>query len=758
MLRILIFIQSIFLMSQVGFAGGFILVSPNQHQNPNQGTNSGLKIPYFPLESVSMQLHSQVGELTASTRVKQVFYNPSPQQLEGYFLFPVPKDVVVQEFSMDINGVKHKAELLDAQKAKKIYEAIVRQSKDPALLEFYGKRLFRVRVFPILARKKLSIELNYTESISTNNGTQEYTVAMNTDKYAAKGLNNVSFEIDLSTKQPLKSIYSPTHAVEIKRKDANTALIVYKASKSIPNRDFKLYFRSSQKNIGLSFLNFKKPKEAGYFLMNISPGLDQKQAIIAKDIVFVLDKSGSMAGKKMEQAKKALAFCIEHLNKDDRFEIIPFSTEASSLFGTVQKISSSNKQAALEFLERIEPIGGTNIEEALSLALESRTQESVRPLSIIFLTDGKPTVGLHDETALLSKIKKQNQSKVRIFTFGIGTNLNTHLLDKITESSRAYRTYVMPDEDIELKVSDFYTKVAAPVMTDVQIAFDKNVRIYDVYDKEIPDLFRGSSISLIGRYQGTGNATITVSGKVNGQTKQYSYSIKLEENNNKMNFVPDLWASRAVGYLLDQIRLNGSNKELVEEVTRLAKKHGIITPYTSYLILEDEAVAAQNGQNIQNQILRPRATNAPKMREEIDFEEEVANVNAEEKGLKTKKSGRMSVQISKEYQALNRATNLAEAQQGTNRMNYTDQSGISRNLADNIIKVQGRAFYNNNNIWIDANIALSDTRNSKTERIRFNSKAYFELLKQEAMLDYLNLGKNVRFVYNNQVYEIYDKG
>ena len=758
MLRILIFIQSIFLMSQVGFAGGFILVSPNQHQNPNQGTNSGLKIPYFPLESVSMQLHSQVGELTASTRVKQVFYNPSPQQLEGYFLFPVPKDVVVQEFSMDINGVKHKAELLDAQKAKKIYEAIVRQSKDPALLEFYGKRLFRVRVFPILARKKLSIELNYTESISTNNGTQEYTVAMNTDKYAAKGLNNVSFEIDLTTKQPLKSIYSPTHAVEIKRKDANTALIVYKASKSIPNRDFKLYFRSSQKNIGLSFLNFKKPKEAGYFLMNISPGLDQKQAIIAKDIVFVLDKSGSMAGKKMEQAKKALAFCIEHLNKDDRFEIIPFSTEASSLFGTVQKISPSNKQAALEFLERIEPIGGTNIEEALSLALESRTQESVRPLSIIFLTDGKPTVGLHDETALLSKIKKQNQSKVRIFTFGIGTNLNTHLLDKITESSRAYRTYVMPDEDIELKVSDFYTKVAAPVMTDVQIAFDKNVRIYDVYDKEIPDLFRGSSISLIGRYQGTGNATITVSGKVNGQTKQYSYSIKLEENNNKMNFVPDLWASRAVGYLLDQIRLNGSNKELVEEVTRLAKKHGIITPYTSYLILEDEAVAAQNGQNIQNQILRPRATNAPKMREEIDFEEEVANVNAEEKGLKTKKSGRMSVQISKEYQALNRATNLAEAQQGTNRMNYTDQSGISRNLADNIIKVQGRAFYNNNNIWIDANIALSDTRNSKTERIRFNSKAYFELLKQEAMLDYLNLGKNVRFVYNNQVYEIYDKG
>ena len=758
MLRILIFIQSIFLMSQVGFAGGFILVSPNQHQNPNQGTNSGLKIPYFPLESVSMQVHSQVGELTASTRVKQVFYNPSPQQLEGYFLFPVPKDVVVQEFSMDINGVKHKAELLDAQKAKKIYEAIVRQSKDPALLEFYGKRLFRVRVFPILARKQLSIELNYTESIRTNNGTQEYTVAMNTDKYAAKGLNNVSFEIDLSTKQPLKSIYSPTHAVEIKRKDANTALIVYKASKSIPNRDFKLYFRSSQKNIGLSFLNFKKPKEAGYFLMNISPGLDQKQAIIAKDIVFVLDKSGSMAGKKMEQAKKALAFCIEHLNKDDRFEIIPFSTEASSLFGTVQKISPSNKQAALEFLERIEPIGGTNIEEALSLALESRTQESVRPLSIIFLTDGKPTVGLHDETALLSKIKKQNQSKVRIFTFGIGTNLNTHLLDKITESSRAYRTYVMPDEDIELKVSDFYTKVAAPVMTDVQIAFDKNVRIYDVYDKEIPDLFRGSSISLIGRYQGTGNATITVSGKVNGQTKQYSYSIKLEENNNKMNFVPDLWASRAVGYLLDQIRLNGSNKELVEEVTRLAKKHGIITPYTSYLILEDEAVAAQNGQNIQNQILRPRATNAPKMREEIDFEEEVANVNAEEKGLKTKKSGRMSVQISKEYQALNKATNLAEAQQGTNRMNYTDQSGISRNLADNIIKVQGRAFYNNNNIWIDANIALADTRNSKTERIRFNSKAYFELLKQEAMLDYLNLGKNVRFVYNNQVYEIYDKG
>jgi Ca-activated chloride channel family protein len=757
MLRILLLLPFIFFFGKVSYASGFILVSPSQHQHPNLLHSTKHNGGFFPLESVSMQVNCSLRALSATTNIKQVFFNPSKQQLEGYFLFPVPKDVVINQFSMDINGVKHHAELLDAQKARKIYEDIVRQSKDPALLEFYGKRLFRVRVFPILAQKELNIELTYTQSVASNNGTHVYSFPLRTDKYAAKGSNSVSFRIEIKTKDKLKSVYCPTHAVEINRKGAQTAVVGYETTKAACNRDFKLYFNSNHQEVGVSVLNYKNPKEAGYFLMNISPGLDEKQAIIAKDIIFVLDKSGSMAGKKIQQAKKALQFCIENLNKEDRFEIIPFSTEASSLFGTLKKMNPTHKREAIQYLESIQPIGGTNVEEALERALKSRTEPSDRPLSIIFLTDGKPTIGLSEEAALVEKIKQLNQHKVRIFTFGIGTQLNTHLLDKITHDSRAYRSYVLPDEDIELKVSDFYTKVAAPVMTNVQIEFDKNIAVFEVYDKTIPDLFKGSSISLMGRYQGTGNTTVTLTGLVNGHQKKYTYTVSLEDSSSKASFIPKLWASRAVGYLLDQIRLHGSKEELIAEVTRLAKKHGIITPYTSYLILEDETVAAQNGQSIQHQILRPRAQNAPNMIEEIDFEEEVANVSGANKGQKIKKSGRISVEISKEYQRLNLANNLSDAKQGTLRMNYTDQTGQGRNLADDIVNIQGRAFYNNNNNWIDANIALEQPKSKPTERILFNSKAYHELTKQVDALAFLNLGKNIRFVLNNRIYEIYDK-
>lgn len=736
------------------FAGGFIVVMPDRHQNPNLPQHS-IRQALFPLETVSTQVQVSIDELTATTSIKQVFYNPSARQLEGYFLFPVPKDVLISQFSMDINGVPHHAELLDAQKAKKIYEEIVRKSKDPALLEFYGKKMFRVRIFPILPKKEQRIELSYTETLQKDNKTVAYTFPMNTEKYAAKTMQNISFKVALKTTDKLKTIYCPTHQVEIIRKGTQEATVGYEAKTAAGNRDFKLYFSTHQSTIGLSFLSYKEQQEDGYFLINLSPGLDEKQDIIAKDIVFVVDKSGSMAGEKLKQAKKALTFCVENLNKEDRFEIIPFSTEAQRLFGQVSSINSKTKKEALAFIEDIQAIGGTNIEEALQMALDSRKENSDRPLSIIFLTDGRPTIGLTQETALLEKINGLNQQNTRIFTFGIGTNLNTHLLDKLTQNSNAYRSYVLPDEDIEIKVSDFYTKVAAPVMTNISVEFDKALKVYDVYDKQLPDLFRGGSLSLMGRFKGSGQHTVCVKGYMNGQLKKYHYTLDLQDRQSQNTFIPNLWASRAVGYLLDQIRLHGSNQELIDEVTRLAKKHGIITPYTSFLILEDEAIAAQNGQN-RSQVLRPRIQNAPRLFEDIDFEDEVANVSGTKSGGVRKKSGRTSVEISKEYQALNKAENLSSIQQGQQRMSYKDNTGQSKSLSDDIVHINGRALYKNNNQWTDANVALVNNKQLKINRIKFDSDAYYNLLKEPEAVAFLNLGRNVRFEMQHQIYEIYE--
>ncbi|WP_052598957.1 VIT domain-containing protein [Aureispira sp. CCB-QB1] len=738
------------------YAGGFIIVMPDKHSNPNAIIPGQPNPALFPLESRSTQVNTSISGQTATTTIKQVFFNPTNRQLEGYFLFPVPKDVVISKFTMDINGVKHEAELLDATKARKIYEEIVRRSKDPALLEYYGKGMFRVRIFPILAKKEQKIQLTYTETLSKNNGTIEYSFPMNTEKYSAKPIQQISFKIDIDGKEKIKTVYCPTHPVEIIRKGAEKATVGFEASNVKSDRDFKLYFNLDNSKLGLSLLNYKMPNEDGYFFLNLSPGFGNEHEIVAKDIVFVMDKSGSMASDKLDQAKKALRFCVENLNKNDRFEIIPFSTEATSLFGKVEQLNTSNKQKAIDFIDDINPIGGTNIEEALDLALSAQETNSKRPFFVVFMTDGKPTIGETEEDPLLKKVAAMNKKNVRIFTFGIGTNLNTHLLDKITASTNAYRTYVLPDEDIELKVSDFYSKASSPVLTDISIEFDKNVRISDVYDKKLPDLFKGGSISLMGRYKGSGKSTITVSGNINGARKTFQYSVDLSNENTELDFIPNLWASRAVGYLLDQIRLHGENEELVKEVTRLAKKHGIITPYTSYLILEDEAVASRN-QAIQEQdlILRPRALDAPQLSDDIDFEEEVETIAGFGANAK-KKDGKSSVRASKESQTMNKASNLAEIKQGVERLAYKDSSGKHRNLSEGIVNIQGRAMYNNNNEWLDANISLNQNKNIKTNRIKFNSEAYFKLMENQEAVAFLALGKNVRFMMNNEVYEIHE--
>lgn len=756
MQKAIIFILAAFFINLAAtFAGGFIIVMPDKHANPN-GIVPGQPNPaLFPLESRSTQVTASISGLTATTTFKQVFFNPTQRQLEGHFLFPVPKDVVITKFTMEINGVVHEAELLDAAKAKQIYEEIVRRSQDPALLEYFGKGMFRVRIFPILPQKEQKIELTYTETLPQDNGTIEYTFPMNTEKYSAKPIQQMSFKIDIDGKDKIKTVFCPTHKVEIIRKGDEKATVGYEATNVKSDRDFRLYYNLDNNKLGLSILHYKAAKEDGYFFINISPGFGANEQALPKDIVFVMDKSGSMAGEKMEQAKKALLFCVENLNKDDRFEIVPFSTEANALFGKVSSFNPENKKKAIEFINDLKPIGGTNIEEALDLALKAQETNSKRPFFVIFMTDGKPTIGETEEEALLKKVIANNKENTRIFTFGIGTDLNTHLLDKITESTNAYRTYVLPDEDIEVKVSDFYTKASSPVLTDIKVEFDKNVRVSDVYDKKLPDLFKGGSISLMGRYQGAGKSTITVTGNVNGEVKTFKYEVNLTENNTELEFIPNLWASRAVGYLLDQIRLHGENEELVTEVTRLAKKHGIITPYTSFLILEDEAVAARNGDD-RPQILRPRALEAPTIANDIHFEEDVTviNSNAGAGDAEKRKSGSTSVRASKEAQAMNKADNLADTKQGVERMEYKDNAGNQRNLSDGIVNVKGRAMYNNNNEWVDADIALNTNKNIKTNRVKFNSEAYYKLMENEEAIAFLALGRNVRFMMDNQVYEI----
>lgn len=685
----------------------------------------------FALECRSLKVETTITGTAAQTVLNQLFYNPTAHQLEGYYFFPLPEGATVRSFSMFIDGKETEAELLDAEKARKIYEDIVRKNLDPALLEYKGKDLLRVRIFPIRPKTEVQVRLQLNHSLIVESGLMHYSLPIPRHK-AELVESSPALSMRIQVHMPgetLKTIYSPTHAIEINRNGKEKAVLGYEGPASEKRSRFELFLQNDARLTSASLLTYHKEGEDGYFLLNLDPGASTGQELRAKDVTFVLDASGSMAGARMEQAQKALRFCLENLNEEDRFNIVRFSTEASALFTGLQEVHAKSKQEAVEYIDKLRAIGGTNVEEALQLALQQERDPN-RPYLLVFLTDGKPTIGETRVDSLLKKVQRWNEEQVRIFTFGIGVDLDTRLLDLLSAESRGSRAYVLPEEDIELKVSNFFLQVASPVLTDVVLELDsKKVRWDQHYPRQLPDLFRGSNLNLMGRFTGSGKATLTLKGKVDGKEHTMKYELDFPEKFESYDYLPALWGTRAVGFLLDQIRLNGESEELVQEVVRLAKKHGIVTPYTSYLILEDEM------QQIGMNRLRPEdAFVAPRTPSET-----LSKSSYEERMQRN--DGRGSVEASEAIQRMNQSDQLSD---------YADDP-ISRDIA----QVQGRAFYRNDRQWIDAKASMPQNAELPKEQIRFQSKAYFELLENEPGIhEILALGTTIRFVWNGRLLEI----
>jgi len=730
------------IFSAPSFADGFIVIPP---PFPRPVTYQG---GAYPLEVKYHHVETVIDEMAAITSVDQEFYNPTSRRLEGYYLFPIPPEAVIGKFSMYIDGKETEAELLDAAKARGIYEELVRKIIDPALLEYYGRGMFKARIFPIEPNSTKRVKISYKQTLEKNNGTIGYTYPLNTEKYSAAPLKDVSVKVSLKTSGNLKSVYCPSHEAEIIRKNSHEATIGYEAKDARPDRDFSLYYSTDDSKFGVSLLTYREVGSEGFFFLNISPDYDLgKNDIENKDITFVLDVSGSMAGKKLEQAKRALRFCVANLNAGDRFEIVRFSTEAEALFGKLAAADSGLRSKANKFIDNLKAIGGTNIEEALRLALAAR-QKDGRPYTILFITDGKPTIGKTGDAELLSMIKAANSAKTRIFTFGIGDEINTHLLDKITEATNAYRTYVTPEEDIEIKVSDLYTKVQSPVFTGLSIDFGKAIDAHLLYPKTLPDLFRGSSITLLGRYRGHGAGNIVLSGSVGGKAQELVYKAEFPASDNSHEFIAALWAARRIGFLLDQIRLNGEDKELVDEVTQLAKTYGIVTPYTSYLIVEDEDRMVR--QNRMPEEARAMSGLTHKLdkgfmeKRKMEFED------------MKRPMGAPAAQASREVQEMNYSSNIESMLQGKSRLDYTAKDGSTQNMTQQVKNILGRAFYNNGSAWMDVSVQ-KQKQGVKKNRVQFASAEYFDLLKKfPKASQFMSLGKNVAFVMNNEVYEIYE--
>ncbi len=727
--------------------------------------------PYLfaPLEVNSHKVNVRITDQVAVTSIEQEFYNPNSQRLEGTFLLPVPKGAHLSKFTLEIDGKPVAAELLAADKARGIYEDIVRKMKDPALLEYAGRDVFKVRIFPIEPHSQRRVTLSYSQLLKSDAGLVSYTYPLSTDKFSARPIKSVSVKIELECKRPLKSIYSPSHRVDVRRQ-ANKATLGFEAAEVRPDTDFQLFFTQEEGEFGVNLLTHKTSGGEGHFLLLASPGADVKEKNVApKDVVFVLDTSGSMAGAKLEQAKKALLFCVENLNPGDRFEILRFSTEVEPLFDKLTDASKSQRARAADFIKELKAIGGTAIDDALRRALAlfpARVAGAARPATIIFLTDGRPTVGLTDEDQIVANVAK-NDGGARVFCFGIGTDVNTHLLDKITEETKAFSQYVLPEEDIEIKVSNFVTKIKEPALMNVKITFPEGVRATQLYPAPLPNLFKGDQLVLVGRYSGKASGKIIVEGTVNGVARKYFYDVTFSGEANEHEFIPRLWATRRVGYLLDEIRLRGESKELRDEVTDLARKYGIVTPYTAYLIVEDEKQrgvpenrrsllqlerdpeARGQAGRFYDEFKREKAGDSAVAGARASLSFKLAESTADAVKLNSLAAQRANGSVAKAMPA--RPGGLpaemvatTPAQQSTDRIvRYTEQSRF----------VAGKNFYQNGAQWVDAD--AQKLPDAKRVRVQFNSPEYFDLLaKNPQALSWFAVGQNLQLLLNGTIYDV----
>ncbi|MBU0508356.1 VIT and VWA domain-containing protein [bacterium] len=555
---------------------------------------------------VDMVVRDQVASVTVTDRI----VNPCSREVEIQYAFPLPPDAAVDQFTLVVDGRELTGRMLDADEARRIYNDIVRRRRDPGLLEYAGYGFYRSSAFPLGPGKSAELVVHYTATCQKDGDVVKLWYPMSSGQFCAEPVGHYRITADIQSAGDIANVYSPSLDLDVDRKSPDRVVASYEAHRYRPLADFQLFYETSCEEVGATLLTYWPDRhQDGYYLLMVSPSPRvESSAILPKDIVIVLDRSGSMSGEKIQQAREAARFVFQNLNRDDLFNFITYNDNVESCFESMRPASRENIGRAMDRLDRMDASGGTNIYRALEVALDQfpdKRSADGRPAYVIFLTDGLPTVGITSETAILDNTRQVNRANARVFAFGVGYDVNVRLLGNLVDQNHGRSAYVKPNESIETKVSSLYTRIKNPFMTNLSVALE-DFGTRDDCPAELGDLFENDQLLRTGRIYPLHEADLdryedpsctiklTVSGMLRGrkQTFEYSVPLNLEGLSSSSRFVEKLWASRRIGQLLAEIQLHGRVEEVVDELIRLSKRYGIVTPYTSFLADENRAFAA----------------------------------------------------------------------------------------------------------------------------------------------------------------------
>jgi len=708
-----------------------------------------------------LSVNAKIVDQVASVQVTQSFVNTGSRQLEVSFVFPLPYDGAIDQLTLMVDGKEYPAKLLKAEEARRLYEDIVRKNKDPALLEWIGTGLFKTSVFPVPPGAERKVILRYNQLCRKYEGLTDFLFPLSTAKYTSDPVDEINFRISIESQDEIKNVYSPTHPVDIKRPDDKHAVVTWKVEKQIPASDFRLFYDVGRGVVSTRVLSYRpNDKEDGYFLLLASPKIEQVGPRPQKTVVFVVDRSGSMSGKKIEQARNAAKFILNNLREGDTFNIIAYDSTVEAFRPELQRYNEETRRAALGFIEGLYAGGSTNIDGALKTALAQLTDSS-RPSYVVFLTDGLPTAGETNEMKIVANAKENNKVRARIFAFGVGYDVNARLLDRLVSENFGQSEYVRPEQDIEESVSRFYRRIESPVMTDVKIEItvdtakpEEGPVVNRMYPKAEFDLFAGQQLVAVGRYKKPGAAKVVVQGKVGDQVQKLDFPANLVEKSpdESLGFVEKLWAIRRIGEILDEIDLKGKNEELVKELVELATRHGVVTPYTSFLADENAPIGAVTA-NVERAARRLEALAQTQgfggvVQRDFRGQFHRAQQAAPAPAAPSADALRPLAEAAQAFKEAGKSLGAGMAMDADRAVDEVQQA------AQNIRQIGNRTFYRRQNQWIDS--TLTEQQQQNVQRIKQFSREYFDLANRygRTMAQYLVFDEPVMVNLGGQAYLI----
>jgi len=698
---------------------------------PAQAQGQGWVEPTRPgqgwgVERVGSEVRVEVEGRVARVEVTEWFRNSGPTLAEGHYLYPLPGEASFSSFSLFAGEEELRGETLDAAEARSIYEGIVARLRDPALIELAGQGLLRARVFPIQPGETRQVILRYEQLLGSSGGGLRFVYtggvpALGSPIRAEPGPVPVPepqpgprphagtapqgwewgerpgggphFQMSIRDGNSYLDPFSPTHRVAVSRQNGRIRVV----SAETLEGNFTLILPQAGERVGLTLATHRLQGEDGWVMLALSPGTAQGATPEPRDLTVVLDVSGSMHGMKMDQARGALHQLLGSLGAGDRFRLVAYNAAVRSFRQDWSDAAGAHLEEARRWVDALRAEGGTNISGALEEAFRIPPGEGQLPM-VIFLTDGLPTVGERDPHRIAAAAEAA-RGRARVFAFGVGYDVNTQLLDALAAAGRGSTAYVQPGEDVETAVGELATRIRHPVLTDLTLV-EAPVRIQELYPVTIPDLFAGEELLLLARYEarpGDVEGEVVIQGRRAGRTERFQVRATFPVESPADAWLPRLWASRKLGHLSRQARIEGTTESLVEEIRELALRYGLVSEYTSYLVVEPGMVA---GEPVRPGALRMERAAAP-----------------------AAPSGAGAVQAAEAARLRRDVRSAADLMEAESRVSGWAEEGMGR---DAVRRVAGRTFLFQDGVWRDAAITVG----TPVVRVAPGSRGWFRILEQ----------------------------